>query len=301
MIIWLASYPRSGNTLFRTICRHCFGIYSYADEPVDYESDFRSNPDLIGHRDYPEEWDQFYHNASKSSEIYLVKTHRPPVDEQPYIYIVRDGRSAITSYQKFNKYFNNIEMSRVELTLGVGGYGNWSTHYYQWNNRDGIKNIVLRFEDLVDVSDEKLLSLADFLSYTKKPVSWVNPLEELKKVEPGFFDGQKKAFAGDEKWTPTHEFLFAKIHGELMFRLGYYDEIKSSGHNAVFSQHTDIHISDQASEMVSEMVSYIARLQQENLILSQACNERLALINKLNSICDERLQLINRLNKNTEQ
>ncbi len=29
MINWLASYPRSGNTLLRTILKTCFGLMSY--------------------------------------------------------------------------------------------------------------------------------------------------------------------------------------------------------------------------------------------------------------------------------
>jgi len=272
-------------------------MYSYVDEPIDYESDFRSNPDLIGHREFSGHWGQFYHEASASSEVYLVKTHRPPIDDQPYIYIVRDGRSSIISYQKFNKKFNNTEMSRVNLILGIGGYGNWSAHYYQWNNRDEVRNMVIRFEDLVDISGDKLLSLADFLSYKKKPTPWMNPIEQLKEVEPGFFGGQSKTFAGDETWTPAHEFLFAKIHGELMVRLGYYASEEKLDDCADFFKKTDV----QLLEMMSEMVSYISSLQQENRLLSQACDERLALINQLNDTCEERLRLINRLNENIKQ
>jgi len=34
MIIWLASYPRSGNTLLRTVIKSCMGIDSYSDQDI---------------------------------------------------------------------------------------------------------------------------------------------------------------------------------------------------------------------------------------------------------------------------
>lgn len=52
---------------------------------------------------------------------------------------------------------------------------------------------------------------------------------------------------------------------------------------------------DHADDLVTELVSLIQRLQQENVSLNKACDERLALINQLQGVCDERLQLIQRL------
>jgi len=36
-MIWLASYPRSGNTLLRVILKHCFGLSS---QSVYHDSEF---------------------------------------------------------------------------------------------------------------------------------------------------------------------------------------------------------------------------------------------------------------------
>lgn len=289
MIIWLASYPRSGNTLLRTVCRYCFDLYSYADEPVDYESEFRSNPDLIGHQDTPGKWDDFYQQASRAPEIYLVKTHRPPMDHQPYVYIVRDGRSAIISYCKFNRYYNKLDIPLVNLILGAGGYGGWSEHYEQWNARDGINRMVFRFEDLVDISDDQLGQLGNFLGYDKKPAPWRNPLEDLKKVEPGFFGMQNEKFKGDDHWSPSHEFLFSKIHGDLMVRLGYYEPGGKADVCADFPDHVD--------HLMSEITSMVIALQEENRSLARTCQDRLDLIHQLNDACEQRLELIHSLHK----
>ena len=52
-IIWLASYPRSGNTLLRTVLWHCFGLRSASL----YPEDLGGNKELkryIGHIDQSE-------------------------------------------------------------------------------------------------------------------------------------------------------------------------------------------------------------------------------------------------------
>lgn len=286
MIVWLASYPRSGNTLLRTILRQCFHLYSHADEPVDYESEFRSNPDMVGHVEYEGEWVEFYQKASLSDAVYLVKTHAPPIDEQPFIYIVRDGRSAIISYQAFNKNFNGLDLPLTHLILGAGGYGGWSDHYRLWNSRSVKQARLMRYEDLVNISEDHLQRLADFLHYKGAPRQWINPINRLKAVEPGFFGIQRRKFQGDARWTLSHEHLFRKIHGKLMTELGYYSEDEP---DAGWSP------PDHADGMLNELISLITDLQRENAELNKVCDERLALINQLQGICEERLQLIHHL------
>lgn len=286
MIVWLASYPRSGNTLLRTICRHCLHLYSYADEPVDYESEFRSNPDMIGHVEYESEWADFYREATESDAVVLVKTHLPPIDTQPFVYIVRDGRSAILSYQAFNKTFNGLDLPLTHLIAGIGGYGGWSDHYRGWNDRDVSSKMVIRYEDLVNISDTRLRALADFLHVKGAPKPWVNPVERLKAVEPGFFGVQRRRFQGDARWTDSHEYLFKKIHGRLMTELGYC---------APGEPDSGWRPPDHADDLVTELLSLVRALQQENNDLSTACAERLALINRLQDVCNERLALIERL------
>ncbi len=53
MIVWLASYPRSGNTLLRTVLSECFGLRSTADEPEPIEAAHATG--MIGGLASPEE------------------------------------------------------------------------------------------------------------------------------------------------------------------------------------------------------------------------------------------------------
>jgi len=283
MIVWLASYPRSGNTLLRTICRNCFHLYSYADEPVDYESEFRSNPDLIGHVECREPWEEFYRKAAASPDVFLVKTHKYPIDNQPFIYIVRDGRSSIQSYRKFHQSFNRIDKSLVSIILGNDHYGDWSSHYEKWNNREA-KRLLIRFEDLIDINGERLAEIADFIHYKGKINEWLNPVQELQTYEPNFFNGKTRGFIPGKEWTPATDYLFNKLHHQLMIDLKYIAlppslDLKSD-------QFPGIDL------IIDELIILAKQLQNNNKELMGVCEERKALIDKLHGICEERLAII---------
>ena len=285
MIIWLASYPRSGNTLLRTIIKSCFDISSFADEPVNYESEFRTNPDLIGHNEYEGNWAAFYQEAALKKDVVLIKTHLPPKDDSPYIYVVRDGRSAIQSYRKFNRDYNRVEKTLTSLILGDDAYGDWSSHYVKWNRRPVSKRVVLKFDDLVDMSEETLKKITSVLGDRKPVRDWKNPVEDLAKYEPNFFNKRSPVFHPMEDWTSLHQQLFDKYHGPLMAELGFYESIPKSSANG--KQENEIFLND--------IFHTYKKLIEEKSFLTNACEERLALINKLQETCDERLALINQL------
>src|SRR5690348_16713218 len=91
MITWLASYPRSGNTLLRAILREMFGVQSYS--LYDDKNDFGNKPEVaeaVGHVSHGRTPEEFYRFAADSSEMYFVKTHEAPRDDSPAIYVVRD-------------------------------------------------------------------------------------------------------------------------------------------------------------------------------------------------------------------
>jgi hypothetical protein len=293
MIIWLASYPRSGNTLLRTICKRCLGICSYADEPVNYESEFRSNPDLIGHVEYEGAWEDFYQFASGSSDIFLVKTHRLPVDRQPFIYIVRDGRQSIRSYQRFMKHYNKMDVSLVKLILGVDAYGGWSDHYEKWNHRDVRQRLILKFEDLANLTDDTVARIAAFIKFSGDPRPWQNPVDHLKTIEPNFFNFPKTDTADVEFWSASHEYLFVKIHGRLMRELGF-DPLPCAPKDQV-------ECPDHMKKMIDDVTDIVNELFKERLSLLETCDQRLALINKLHGVCEERLNLIEKLNNAIHQ
>lgn len=122
MIVWLASYPRSGNTFLRTVLYQHFGFKTYSIFNHEKEH-FGQVGELTGHIEYENSWEDFYTNASSSKDIYFVKTHFEPLDEQPCIYIVRDGRMAILSYFYYHKDFIQSDSSLLELIVGDDVFG----------------------------------------------------------------------------------------------------------------------------------------------------------------------------------
>lgn len=289
MIVWLASYPRSGNTLFRTILKHCFDMCSYVDEPTHGDSEFRNNPELIGHVELNEEWDKFYKDATESPETILVKTHLPPCDDQPFIYIVRDGRASVSSYRRFHKVVNGVEKSLPGLMVGDDAYGDWSSHYKCWNDRAGMRKLVLRFEELVDISESDLQRVAGFLNFGGKIDAWVNPIKKLSSIEPRFFNNGEPFFQQKEDWSSSMEYLFERLHGHLMRTLGYYGKDRNDEHT--------VRVLQDSAGLIGDLLHLIDSLLEQRSELQNVCDDRLAVINKLQRICEERLAVIERVHK----
>src|SRR3954464_8946304 len=98
MIVWLASYPRSGNTLLRQVIKKCLGLHSFESVGrLKHEYDDRDPTwkEVCGSLQNREDREAFYPRATNSAETVLVKTHEPPLDAQKAIYVVRDGRLAL--------------------------------------------------------------------------------------------------------------------------------------------------------------------------------------------------------------
>lgn len=94
MIVWLASYPRSGNTFTRIVLHRLYGAPTYSvyndNDPVAQ----RIGPDLVGYRPKPAERAVM----GESAEVFFMKTHKRRKDDgYPAIYLVRDGRDAVVS------------------------------------------------------------------------------------------------------------------------------------------------------------------------------------------------------------
>lgn len=276
MIIWLASYPRSGNTLLRTILKRCFNLDSYADEPIHVQSLIRSDNNLIGHKDLPTSWEEFYEFSKNSDQLFLVKTHLPPKDTQPYIYVVRDGRSAIKSYKKYyERYLPKHNVNLYQLIAGDDAYGDWSSHYKSWVERDSIKGMIVKFENLGNISEEFLGQIASFISYQGDISKWHNPFDTLSLLEPGFFREGNKTFTQDKEWPNLVSYFFNFFHFKLLSHLSY-----AQGNMPSIPSDWEV------------FFKWSKELIYKNKELANTCNERLDLINKISIEAERRLELI---------
>jgi Sulfotransferase domain len=193
MIIWIASYPRSGNTFFRILLHQLYGIrtYSLYNDPI-FE-DRQEIAELVGH----EHLDLSLDEMARSPTPYFVKTHELPGDDTyPAIYLVRDGRDVLVSYAHFIHRFEPLqaEVTSFESTLRSlivyrGSFGGWGPHVLSWTSRDP-KVALVRFEDLianpVAVVERTLSSLpatSHYTQATRQPPSF----QQLHAALPDFF------------------------------------------------------------------------------------------------------------------
>lgn len=98
MIIWVAPYPRSGNTFFRMLLYYKCGIKTYSIYN-DQLFERIGASESVGHELLPAPLDQL----KQDEKLYFVKTHNLPQDDNPAIYLVRDGRDALISHANYIK------------------------------------------------------------------------------------------------------------------------------------------------------------------------------------------------------
>ena len=265
MIVWLASYPRSGNTLLREILWQTMGLRSTSDDKLNIpvSGSFR---EAAGDVEYAGTWEDFYQRAAASAERHLIKTHRPPRDGAKAIYVVRDGRSSCDSYFHYQKsYFPAAHTTLADVIVGDVAFGDWSAHYAAWDTR--ANTWVVRFENLVSAGPDLLARIAEFVGYRGEIRAWQNPMAQLHKHDPAFFRRGDAKWQAPTHWTPGVNALFWACHGPLMERLGY--------------GQTTAEVGAEALAVATELSALIKAGIGHRTMLQEACDQRLALVERL--------------------
>ena len=215
MIIWLASYPKSGNTWLRMFLKSYFlkpnekfslgGSINDTFKPQSFPDQKildHLKIDYSKFSDIAKNWEamQDYINLNKRTNY--VKTHSAMCSVGSYkftslrntkggIYMVRDPRDVIVSLsdhmginheQTFHHMSSSLNFEypssgdkRYEKSL----MGTWSDHYKSWKNFKSCKILIIKYEDMV---------LDEINTFTKV----INYLNEIDDVE---FDSNKLAKA----------------------------------------------------------------------------------------------------------
>ena len=180
MIVWLASYPRSGNTALRAILHRAFGIktYSLYDDKGDIGARSKLT-EAVGHASHDQTQAEFYACAAGAEATFVVKTHDAPLDDAKAIYIVRDGRAAIVSFFHYLKDFwpeHYKTLLLKDVVLGNCPFGSWSEHFSAWSPQTRRNTLLVNFNDIVQNPLQVAKTVGTFIGRDDRlsdlPTSW---------------------------------------------------------------------------------------------------------------------------------
>ena len=196
MIVWLASFPKSGNTYLRSL----ISAYLYSNDGL-FNFDLLKNTiqfpnkfifDKLG-IDFKSRTEQvknylkaqkFIHELGKNNTIQFVKTHSScsSIGNHKFlsfettlgaIHIVRDPRNVVTSYSKHFKKTKEQSVSDIsnELIIGVKSkthpptyVGSWNFHYNSWKQLNKSNRYMLvKYEDLLKDPEKILVDVLNFI------------------------------------------------------------------------------------------------------------------------------------------
>ena len=208
-VVWLASYPRSGNTFLRTVLYQCFGIRSasvYRDD-LGKQAGIEA---LTGHIEPTAQGRIEFGDQP----VCPIKTHALPPDDRPAIYIVRDGRDAVVSLY----HFWNERLALSDIVEGPDYFGSWADHLTAWEPQKRPNTLLLRYEDLVDSLGASIDRIADHLGL--EPRSRTLP----SRAELAALDGRWIKPAGADKAELDGPALrrFWEVNGDVMREFGYW-------------------------------------------------------------------------------
>lgn len=211
MIIWLASYPRSGNTLMR------WALRAMGQQDASVYNDSKIDPTL------PNLYIRNLGEYEKQQTTYFVKTHARQDDQRKAIYILRDGRDALVSLAHYTVDLVGTDKTYEEvLRLLIDGgyqppYCTWSEHVLFYLQRKN--TLIIRYEKLLENLVQQMTRVAMFCD-----VKLISPLdvsfEKLHEANPKFY---RRGIVGawkDEMSLELQE-LFISYHGQAMKAAGY--------------------------------------------------------------------------------
>ena len=222
MIIWIASYPKSGNTWVRSL------LSSYY-----FSKDGKFNFDLLENIDqYPQQkffnqeinkpgeisnfWESSQKKIISKKKNIFFKTHNSLTSlngknftSQNYtlgaIYVVRDPRNLITSLKNhYNLSYNNalnfmindrkyIYDNRFEGNYAAFHFlSSWSNHYKSWIMNKMFQTKVIKYEDLENKTYETVNSMISFINLLIGNKKEINKSKIINSIKTTSFEVLRK-------------------------------------------------------------------------------------------------------------
>ena len=204
MIIWLASYPKSGNTWMWFFIKSYFNppnkkfsLNHDKDDPYlleTFPTQRRFNELKIDYQnffDISKNWINLQSLINLNNRTNYLKTHNAmcTVNNNKFtdikntkgaIHIVRDPRDVLVSYSSYKS--ESIDKT-LEILLSDDSYeyanfeekfyrrslmGSWSSHYNSWKNYKSKETLLVKYEDMVNKSSSTFLKVLNYLKKITK-------------------------------------------------------------------------------------------------------------------------------------
>mgnify|MGYP001249481685 CR=1 FL=1 len=222
MIIWLCSYPKSGNTYIRAFLSAYYftndGIFDF--ELLKFIEQF---PDKQFYKKFiktkdeaAKQWLPLQKEFIKSGKIKFLKTHSAygSYDKNPFttpettlggIYIVRDPRNVVSSLMNhFSinegdalKMMNNVHRNLRDRNdkdnyATYSFISSWDKNYKSWKLTKNINKILIKYEDLEKDIENTFLKIIKFTNKIMRKNDEINFEKLRKSIKTTEFDLLKK-------------------------------------------------------------------------------------------------------------
>ena len=221
MIIWIASYPKSGNTWLKLFLSAYLGNHS---DPKTFDINKmmipfslfptnslikKFNVDYSNFNNLSKNWIPMQEYLNLTHETIFLKTHNAmcEINGNPFtdskqslggIYLVRDPRDVIMSYSdhlkknprevaarlvKSNTFEEGIiDGENYNFTL----LGSWSDNYNSWKNYKGVNILIIKYEDLINntfLTFEKIIKYLSSITKISVNKDRINECMQITKFE----------------------------------------------------------------------------------------------------------------------
>ena len=252
MIIWLASYPKSGNTYVRAFLSAYYfsesGEFDFSQiakiDQFPHEKFFKQKTNNIN--EASRQWVPIQREINKDKRIRFFKTHSflgnyqgnqftSPETTLGAIYIVRDPRNVLSSLKNHYSFDDDKALKMIKdktrsLMSNNGSHASltyissWAENYLSWFRNNQFRRLFIKYEDLITNKYETFRDIIVFTNTLMNRVEGVNKIKLQSAIESTNFDVFKKREVSESFDKSENGFKkWRRFHSEnknLFFNLG---------------------------------------------------------------------------------